>query len=147
MNLFEWGDISTGVYVALIIAGICMYVVIFHLEYVIGDKNAKIVHDYSEKCLIPCSEKKLCDKLSNLRDNGYYLFNDNPEKCIVSKWEISHFITHIFLGYFTNIYISQSISVGFEIYEHYVLDCGSYLDLGYNFMGFLVGHFLKNYIK
>ena len=32
MNLFEWGDISTGVYVALIIAGICMYVVILFSE-------------------------------------------------------------------------------------------------------------------
>jgi len=75
----------------------------------------------------------------------YYLFDENSEKCVVTKWEISHFFTHIFLGYFTNIYISQGISVGFELYEHYDLNCGSYLDLIYNFLGYIIGYILKYY--
>lgn len=144
MNLFEFGDISTGVYVSLIIAGICMYVSIFHLEKIVGDETSKKIHDYTEKCTIACSDEKICTQVNNLRDDKYYLFDGNSEKCIVTKWEISHFITHAFLGYFTNIYISQSISVGFELYEHYILQCGSYIDLFYNFSGFIIGHILKN---
>jgi hypothetical protein len=145
-NIFEWGNISTGVYVAIIITGMVMYTVIFHLEKIIGERNTKIVHNYTEKCVVSCTSKKTCNKINKFRDKGYYLFDEKSEKCVVTKWEISHFITHLFLGYFTNIYISQSISVGFEMYEHYVLDCGSYLDLVYNLSGFIIGHLLKNYI-
>jgi hypothetical protein len=148
MDLFEWGNITTGMYVALIIAGICMLSVIFRLEKIIGKKTAKEFLDYSEECLVGCSDKDRCDKLAKWRDNNYYMYSgDNSKRCIVTKWEISHFITHAFLGYFFNIYISQGISFGFEIYERYSNECGSYLDLGYNFAGFLFGHLLKNYIN
>ena len=147
MNLFDWGNITTNIYIALIITMIILYMIIFHLKNIIGEKNARIVHDITEKCVISCSDKKLCSKVNNLRDSGYYIFDENPEKCIVTKWEISHLIFHMFLGYFTNIYISQGISVGFELYEHYILNCGSYLDLGYNFIGFIIGHKLKKYTK
>lgn len=147
MNLFDWGDITVGVYIALIIVGICMYIVIFHLEKIIGENNAKLVHNYTEKCVISCSNEKICNRMNKLRDTGYYLFDDNSERCVITKWEISHLLTHVFLGYFTNIYISQGISVGFELYEHHLLNCGSYIDLLYNFVGFIIGHYLKNYTR
>lgn len=145
MNLFEWGNISTGVYVALIISGIIMYVIIFHLEKIFDEEIKNKFLRNIEQCVIPCSKKK-CKTINKMRDKDYYYF-DNSEKCVISLWEISHFITHIFLGYFTNIYISQGISIGFELHEHFNLNCGSYLDLGYNLTGFLVGHYLKNVIN
>jgi hypothetical protein len=148
MNLFEWGTISTGVYVALIIAGICMYIVIFHLEKVLGEKKKNLFLKNIEQCIIGCdsTSNKNCKLINNLRDKDYYYFSKS-EKCVISLWEITHFITHVFIGYFTNIYISQGISIGFELHEHYNLNCGSYLDLGYNLCGFLVGHYLKNIIN
>jgi hypothetical protein len=147
MDILEWGNISTGVYVVLTIVLLCMYVVIFHLDKIIGDENAKLAHDYTEECAVSCSDKVQCETVNSYRDEHYYLFDGNSKKCLVTKWEISHLITHIFLGYFTNIYISQGLSVGFEIYEHYSLDCGSYIDLGYNFIGFVIGHNLKKFTR
>jgi hypothetical protein len=144
MNLLDWGDITLGTITGLVIAGIIMIILIFHLESIVGIRNAKKIHDMSEKCVVGCANKKLCTATNNLRSAGYYMFDDPNNKCVVTRWEISHIITHIFLGYFTNIYISQFISVGFELYEHYYLDCGSILDLLYNFTGFIIGHQLKN---
>ena len=147
MNLFKYGKIPPLTYFIVIVVGILMYLGIFYLEILVGVDNSKSIHDWTEKCVIPCKDKKLCDELHKYRDDHYYVFEKDTEKCLVTKWEISHLITHIFLGYFTNIYISQGISIGFELYEHYHIDCGSYIDLVYNFVGFLIGHTLKNIIN
>lgn len=149
MDLFEWGNISTGVYVALIIVGIIMYINIFHLDQIFSKETTKKINKWSYSCAIKCDDEKQCKKYNNLRDKNYSLDFDefgSSKLCKVTKWEVSHFILHLFLGYFTNIYISQGTSIIFELYEHYVLDCGSYLDLGYNLAGFLTGYYLKNYI-
>lgn len=133
-------------FITLAIILIIMYLCIFQLELILNQKNIDKVHNFSEKCLVGCSGREsTCDCLNSYRDNGYYLFesDNNKVRCAITRWELSHIIFHIFLGYFTNIYISQGLSVGFEIYEHYFYDCGSYLDLMYNFMGFLVGHSLR----
>jgi hypothetical protein len=147
MDLLDWGDISIGVYVVLVLVGIIMHQLIFNLDNYIGKKYAKYIHNYTEQCAVNCSNKEQCNYINSFRDDHYYVFDGNVEKCLVTKWEISHFITHVFLGYFTNIYISQGVSVGFELYEHHMLDCGSYLDLIYNFTGFIIGHTIKNYYK
>ena len=144
MNMFEFGHISNNTILGLIIAGIIMYALIFHLDSILGEKYTKKFHNFSEECLVGCGGRKTaCDITNNLRDTGYYLFDSDSDKCVVTKWELSHLVTHIFLGYFTNFHISTAVSVGFEIYEHYVYDCGSVLDLLYNFTGFIIGHKLK----
>jgi hypothetical protein len=149
MDILEWGSISNGVYIMIIILGIIQYTIIFHLDK-INVSLSKSFNKFMFTCAKKCENKKDCEVVNSLRDDYYYMQNtDNSEllDCKITRWEISHFFTHIFLGYFTNIYISQSISVVFEIYEHYALDCGSYLDLVYNMAGFMVGHTLKNYIN
>ena len=140
MNMFEWGHISPNVYISLCIVLIIMYMVIFETTETIGAKNAKKFYDVIEKCVVKCGEKCWADEY---RGGEYYTFEDS-DKCAVSVWEVTHFLMHAFLGFFTNIYISQSMSVGFELYEHFAYDCGSLLDLVWNFAGFATGHALKN---
>lgn len=97
-------------------------------------------------CTISCPDNG-CKYWNSLRDGDYWL-DVEKKNCITNNsGSFSFFLVHIFLGYFYNIYVSQTISIGFEIYEQKFHNCGSYLDLGYNFMGFLVGHTLKNYIN
>lgn len=123
---------------------VIMYILIFHLEKVVGDNTAKKIHKWSEECVKDCKNDE-CDKVNGLRGSGYYLLGDedSPTNCLITKWEISHFIFHMFLGYYTDIYFSQTLSIAFEIYEQIFYKCGSLLDLVYNFLGFLLGHYLK----
>jgi hypothetical protein len=149
MNILEWGDISNAVYIMVVMLGIIQYTMIFHLDK-INTSLSKSFNKTMFTCASKCVNKKDCEFVNALRDDYYYMQTTGDSEsldCKITRWEISHFFTHIFLGYFSNIYISQGISVGFELYEHYALNCGSYLDLGYNFAGFMVGHTLKNYIN
>lgn len=143
MYLFEHTKLYLSIY-TLTIIGIVMYLLIFHLDLFLNKEIINKIHNYTESCVINCSDKNTCKKINNLRDKGYYLFPSAHGKCIITKWEISHLITHIFLGYYTNIYISLSLSFGFEIYENIFYNCGSYLDLIWNFTGFLIGFYLRH---
>jgi hypothetical protein len=143
MDLLKCEAMTINGIIALAIIFILYYIVIFHLDLCIGDENSKFVHSYTETCVVGCkTSKPLCELTNGLRSNGYYLFGDY-DKCIVSWWEISHVTLHMWLGYFTNIYVSQTVSVGFELYEHFALGCGSFLDLLYNFLGFAIGNQLR----
>jgi hypothetical protein len=143
-KIFDWYE-PTISYSTLVIIGITMYILIFYLDWILPKNIIKKIHNYTESCVISCKDDKICEHVNRFRDDGYYLFdNDNSESCIITKWEISHFFTHMFLGYFTNIYISMPINIGFEIYENKFYNCGSYLDLIYNTLGFILGFYLKH---
>jgi hypothetical protein len=84
--------------------------------------------------------------LKKLRGKNYFIGSSTDIQaynCFITRWEISHFIFHTFLGYYYNIYISQGISIGWEIYEHKVYDAGSLLDFIWNLGGFLFGSWLR----
>ena len=142
-TLFDYGNITIGMYVFLIIMGILFNTIIFTDTF--DDTPLGSIKKSLFNCTISCPDNG-CEYLNSLRDGAYWL-DVEKKNCITTNWEISHFLVHVFLGYFYNIYISQTLSIGYEIYEHKFHNCGSYLDLGYNFMGFLVGHTLKNYIN
>ncbi len=141
MDIYNWNNVTTGMLVILVIIGVIMNHIIFEEL----DNNSEDIQKYIDKiqsyCFINCDN---CSDITNLRDENYYtLGNADAKKCLMTAWEISHMIFHIFIGYFYNIYISVSISVGYELYEHYFKSCGSFLDLGYNMTGFLIGNHLK----
>ena len=141
MNIFEWGHVPLGVYVFICIAGIIMFVLIFHGEDLFENERIQKIYAWLYKCVIKCGKK--CHA-NNFHGAGYFMKAKHFNRCSVTRWEITHIFTHIILGFFTNIYISQTISVGFELYEKYIFNGGSWLDLGYNFGGFMIGHKLKN---
>jgi hypothetical protein len=140
-GFFGFHDISTGMYVVLIIVLILSYTMIFNSELLIGDKYSKIFNKKINRCVTKYDTSII--NMSNLRGENYWLGYNNNTKCNVTSWEIIHLLFHVFLGYTTNIYISQSISIGWEIYEEYFYKCGSVMDLIYNFVGFIIGYYLK----
>lgn len=133
---------DTNCYLTLLTILSILYIILFYVL----DNFPKTLQPYVDKiqytCLVRCDT---CN-LSNYRDNGYYLNSTGPSvnTCLCTLFEVSHFILHAFLGYYYNIYISLGLSVGFEIFEHYVYDCGSYLDILYNLAGFAFGYTLRH---
>jgi hypothetical protein len=142
-SILNWNGISTGMLVVLCIIGVIMNYIIFYTL----DNNDQKIQDIIDKiqyyCLYKC--KNNCNGLTNLRDDDYFMGvkTTNVKKCFFTVWELSHLLFHTFLGYFYNIYISVGTSVFFEIYEHYKYNCGSYLDLMWNFLGFLIGSYIR----
>jgi ribulose bisphosphate carboxylase small subunit len=144
-DFFKWNNIPTGIYVIVIIVLIIMHSFIFYSDKFLPVDIHNAFYKNINTCVALCEDKNSCNNINNLRGSNYWIgtnFKDQY-RCKVSTWEISHMLTHVFLGYFTNIFISQGLSVGFEIYEQQVYNCGSWLDLVYNFSGYLIGYSLK----
>ena len=143
--ILSWSDVSLGMTVLLIIILIIMHHIIFYTLVGWDPETQSKIHNITEFCFSRC-KTDLCKNITdNARGRDYYLGSSANRNCAFGLWELSHFMMHVFIGYFYNIYYSQGISIGFEIYEWKIKNCGSWLDLGYNFAGFLTGHTLKNY--
>lgn len=97
----------------LVLVSVFLYVFIF----VFLDKTNlfNAIHQY---CFGFCSTKK-CEKIKQLRDSNYYLSNGTKEHplelkerqgsiCYFTAWELSHFLFHIYLGYYYGIVTSSS---------------------------------------
>jgi hypothetical protein len=150
-GFFGWNDVGMGLMIVLVLIGIIIYIFIFcELEF---SKHGII--KYTRSCLYACpiscnDGNKNCKKLNSYRGTNYG-FDPNIggkkyrtyESCSFTGWELSHLILHTFLGFFYNIYTSQSISVLFEIWEAYYKDCGSWNDIVINFSGYCIGYGLK----
>jgi len=136
---------------SLVLICIILYLFIFVvLEYT--DK----FNSFHQYCFGFCNKKNnTCYKLNNLRDSNYYSPNNNNSKhpleikgkqgkiCYFTFWELTHFIFHIYIGYWYGFLTSMVFSIGFEIFEHYYFNCGSVLDLGYNGLGMVLGILLR----
>lgn len=138
MGFFSWNNVTLKHIFVFIILGVIMYIVIF---YIIDNVLPKKYRDRIHSCLIRCNN---CEKITKLRDDEY-LAHDTTDlsTCLFTTWELSHVIYHSFLGYFFNFYISFISGIIFEIFEHEVFNCGSYLDIFWNFVGFLIGYALR----
>lgn len=101
----------------------------------------------SKNCVLKCP--KDCENCAEgLRGSRYYMATKttryiDPQKCAFTSWELIHFLLHIYIGYFFDIYYSIIIGVSFEIYELINFDCASFPDLFWNLMGGLLGQFLR----
>jgi hypothetical protein len=123
-----------------------MHMIIFNNDKLPLTKFIKKGITYLNTCISPECKTGICNKIKSGRDNGYFLESSTEtfnKECLVTGWELSHFMFHIFLGYFYNIYVSTGISVSYEVYERYTYNCASYNDLFINMAGFLVGNYLK----
>lgn len=143
-SILDWNGVTVGMLVVLSIIGICMHIFIFTLLPLLP---RDLVINHVDKCLVPCNNS-VCKSILSGRDSGYYANGDEEDEerslsCSVSSWEISHVLFHCFLGYFYNLQISLSISVGYELYEHYAFNAGSYLDLFWNMFGFCIGYSMR----
>jgi hypothetical protein len=124
-----------------------MHLMIFRKELFpeyVGDTMKKL-----NTCVTPTCNSDLVRGITKYRDENYFIdskddvFNEN---CLITGWEVSHFMFHVFIGYFYNIYVHLGISVGYEVYERIQHNAGSYNDVIYNFLGFLAGKYLKGLV-
>jgi hypothetical protein len=148
-DFFKWHNIPTGIYVMVILVLIILYSFCFYSDKFLPVDIYNSFYKNINSCAVLCTDDNTCRPINNLRGENYWI-GANPDErsiCKVSTWEISHMLTHVFLGYFTNIFISQGVSIGFEIYEQQLYNCGSWLDLLYNFSGYMIGYSLKYLTK
>jgi hypothetical protein len=149
-GFFGLNGVTRKSLIFLVLLGILMHYFIFTLSKNLGPLQPKF-DKWRYWCLNKCKTAK-CEN-ATMKFRGANYFDDKDEKkkgtkmdhrgCAFTIWELTHFLFHIFLGLYYNIYISVGTSVFFEMYEHYMYDCGSVLDLGWNFAGFVTGFALR----
>lgn len=142
-NILQWGNVGKQKIQTLMILLIIIYLFQYHfIEYLY--KKTGIYVGLDGYCIRKCSSQTCKNMVTNYRNSDYWAAtNLSPTNCAITAWEIAHTILHIFIGYYYNIHMSVLLSVGHELYEHYYLDRGSYLDLFYNMMGFVIGYSFK----
>jgi len=137
-------NVTTGMYVGLIIFGFILDILIFKQD-MIFDKNSmftKCWENVTNRCFYNCDTGN-CKKYTSFRGTTYFMDQEANKSCMFTGWELTHLLFHVFLGYFYNIYVSLGISVGYEIFEYVKYDCHSALDLVINFIGFMIGASLR----
>lgn len=97
----------------------------------------------NEACLVRCPRCK--HNLTALRGKDYYIHATGTDvtECAFTTWELSHVLLHVYIGYYYNIRVSLAIGILFEIYEYVHFNCGSWLDLMWNTIGFMIGAYLR----
>lgn len=116
------------------------YVYIFdYLGSLSADSPLLRMHD---ACLFKCQSDSCVACMKKSRDEHYYPKVDHSG-CAFTVWELTHAAFHAYLGYKYNFWISFSISVGFEVFEHFFKDCGSWMDIIWNAGGCLFGLLLR----
>lgn len=135
----SWNNVGATKIIIFLIIIIALNYYIFYKNYY-NTTNIRGDAGPFDICLVECDNPVWRNISSTLRDPNYSLGIDvDHRKCMFTGWELSHVILHGLLGYFFNVYISVSLSILFELYEHYVYDCASVLDLFWNTSGLLVG--------
>ena len=126
------------------LASICivLYIFIFHVI-----DHIPAMRYIQDACLQSCTHDLCTSNLPYLRGKNYYLHTLDKgfevNKCLVTTWELSHLLFHAYIGYNYNLQISLTLSIVFEIFEQVVYDCGSFLDLAWNLMGFFIGYMFR----
>lgn len=151
MDFFGWRDVGVSHSMVLAVILATQYAFIFLKLDISKTRYVKSLRSWLYSCHAPCTDgNKTCERVDKNRGKNYG-FDPNMEgesyrqyrSCLLTGWELSHFIFHMFLGYFYNIYVSQILSFGFEMYEHSALRCGSLNDLVVNFAGYCVGYGIR----
>jgi len=146
--LYEYNNITKlqiGIYIWVIILG----------TYLIFDVYPKLrarfksIKNIGEWCGYSCSSN-ICKTISyQSRGSNYHDTKDinTPAKsgCLITGWELSHFVLHIFIAYYLNFTASLGLNIGYEIFEYNTCDCHSLLDILYNTCGGLLGIYIKYY--
>ena len=150
-GFFGWNNNGTPSILVLLVIFSVMYAFIFMELKISKTKYVVYLRKWLYKCHMECKkDDDTCEIINNNRGNNYG-YDPNIDgkyrdykNCALTGWEYSHFLFHMFLGMFYNIYISQSLSFTFELYECYEEDCGSLNDLIVNFSGFCIGYAIKS---
>lgn len=135
--IFGWEHI----HLSHILGGAIGLVFIYWLFFIkLDGTDHRIAKAFDSGCWISC-KNPVCKRLMRLmRDDDYMIFSKTcHDECLYSAWEVSHVLLHIAIGYYLNLWVSMSLSIVFEIWEHVSHNCGSVVDVVWNTAGFLAG--------
>jgi hypothetical protein len=139
---FAWDHITRDKLLALGAVVGTGYVYIFDLLGSLDPHSTLLrAHD---ACLLGCPTGQCVHAMRVSRDRHYYP-KKRHEMCAFTAWELTHLLFHVGVGYYFNLPVSLLISVGFELYEHFFRDCGSFMDVFWNGLGCLLGLWLSIY--
>lgn len=143
-KLFSWDGVTgfkIGVLIVVILIG--TFIVFDVYQYL---RQYDWIKKIGEACIYKCDGETCKAYSRQWRGGNYHDTLDKklpPSGCMLTSWELSHFIFHIFIGYYYNLYISLLVGFGFEFYESQRCQCHSGFDLLYNTAGALVGNYFK----
>ncbi|MCK9608524.1 MAG: hypothetical protein M0R33_18950 [Methylomonas sp.] len=133
----------------LVLLYIIAYAYSLQFAVALNDCNSKVCEKFKsahESCLLDVPMN-----MGNIRDKSYYIGRMTPEKlkrlshCGLSFWSATHFSLYCAIGIFCPDLFWLSFAIGsfFEVYEHFVLDCGALDDIFQNTMGFFAGRLIR----
>ena len=111
------------------------------------------INKFQKKCFYDC-KGDFCKNLTKGRGDTY--FTNTPiaeqlhiKECLVSFWSLTHILLYTLIGFlFPGLFFETLlIGIGFEIYEHFAMNCADPLDIVFNTSGFLLGAFIARYVK
>lgn len=147
-NITSNDHITNNTIIGLTIVCILMYIFIFYAAEEYFPLFDKLTY---ESCIIPCENNSCAKFIEATKGKNYYLSKYhtdwNKTNCLITPYEISHFIFHIFIGYYTNIYYSLLLGVGFEAWEYYEYNCENYMDIVFNTLGAIFGIFIRTHFN
>lgn len=147
-SFFEFGNVSVGIYVCLILIMTLIVYFITNIKKYTDDN--KQIEKINKACLVKCKTDTCKYIVKKSAGPNYFLDDNNTGKsCLTTSWELSHVIFHTFIGLFFNIHTSLSIGIIWELIEHYHPDmnCGNILDVFYNTLGYTIGWGLQYTLK
>jgi hypothetical protein len=113
------------------------------------DELSQKITKVNESCIAGCGT---CTKYTKTRGKDYFIDSMNNEKeeeikrCILTFWNLSHYLAYIIVGYlFPSMFIeSMIVGIAFEYFEFLTYNCHDGLDILYNALGFITGMYLRN---
>ncbi len=142
-RLLGWDHITKEHALALVVVLCIMYFFIFYV-WIGLRKRSELCEKIDGACIIGCSPGKCPPDWT--RGDTYTIGGGYAKpQCLLTSWEFSHFIFHMFIGYFFNIWVSLGLGVSFELYEVIAYDCASYIDIIANTSGCIIGAVIASY--
>lgn len=132
----SWEHISRNDYYLLAAMLGVGYVYIFNVLGALEENDSLLqLHD---SCLIGCGSPECIECMRRSRDEHYFPSKDHSH-CLFTTWELTHFLFHAYIATKYNVYVSAALSVGFELWEHFARNCGSWMDIVWNAAGYCTG--------
>lgn len=126
-----------------------VYLFIFHIFIPLG-KNFSIIRNVDKMCVLKNDNNVIKKILNKSRGREYYITGESTESlnnCGITLWEFSHFLMHIFVGYWFDLRWSLLIGCSFEAWEWHQYKCENIMDVVYNSLGAIAGGLIRSYIK
>ena len=129
---------------------IILVLVYIYCFYIATHENIPVcIKKIQEACLYGCNDESC--KSNVLPKGTSYIINDEEasrksESCIISSWNVSHFILYTLLSYLNPTMWRELIGMGvaFEVYEHYAYNCEDVMDIFANTAGVILGSYIKS---